>query len=139
MEPEVGEVSEMEGGVLGATTVIVLAAEVVVPPQLSVAFAVIEYVPAAAPFHVTLNAEGGMAVPIQFVPPWKNSTCETSAGELAVALAEIVIGTVVEKLAPLAGAVRLTTGGSGGAWMVMARALEVLMAFELSVAFAVIE
>jgi hypothetical protein len=106
--PEAGAVRLTDGGVLEDDTVIDLAADVVLALWLSVAIAVMEYDPAGTAFHTTLYGLV-MSSPI-FVEPWKNSTFATVPGDVSDALALIVIFEPATKVAPAAGAVRLTEG-----------------------------
>jgi hypothetical protein len=68
--------------------------------------------------------------------PLKNSTLEIEAPGLAVALAESTIVAGGAKLALLAGAVMVTTGG-GGAVTVTVMGADVAVIVRLSVATAV--
>src|SRR5207237_6757716 len=93
------------GGALA--TVTVAAFDVDVAFRLSVAFAVIEYVPAATFVHVALY---GLLVTVPIdAAPLKNSTFETVPSlSDAVALSEIVAGSLY--VAPFTGDVNVTVG-----------------------------
>src|SRR6185503_11579145 len=87
-------------------------AEVVAAFRLSVATAVKVYEPCATPVQVKVNG-AVVTVAMRLVPPWKKSTFWMVPSESdAVALSVILAGAV--KLAPLAGLVKLTVGGTLG-------------------------
>src|ERR1041385_4215491 len=109
---------------------------VVESPPVSVAFAVIECVPAGSDALTEYGAVVS-AFPIKN-PSEKNSTLATPASSFAFALKDIV--SLVTNVALLAGSRRDTVGGwFCGAFAVMLTGVEVVAAFELSVAFAVME
>ena len=99
-----GPVKDMTGGVLELLTVIVIRCDVVVAPLLSVALAVIVYVPAATLFQTKLC--GAERSSPSFVVPLKNSTLLTEPSASA-ALALMVIAFPATNVALLAGLVML--------------------------------
>jgi hypothetical protein len=118
-----------------AFTVTVAGDDVVASPMLSVAFAVIEYVPGGTADQ--LNVNGGLVTVWINVDPLKNSTLLiVPSGSEAVAASAIVAGA--EKTAPLPGAVKETAGGwFAGPVTVTVTGAEVVTAPSLSVATAV--
>src|SRR6266581_3745613 len=104
-EPSAGLVITSE---VAELTVTETGAEVAVEPELSVAFAVIEYVPIGTLLQLAVY---GAVVddPIK-VLPWKKSTrMMVPSGSLAVAASGIVPGAI--KLSVTVGDVSVTTGG----------------------------
>jgi len=136
LAPLAGLVMLTVGGELGGPlTVIVTAADVVAAPALSVALAVSVYVPAARFAMLTLYG-AVVSVPTRLLPLKKSTFATVPSLSAAVAFTVTLAGAV--KVAPLAGLVMLTVGGTfGGPLTVIVTAVEVVIAPPLSVALAV--
>ncbi len=108
--------------------------DVVLAPALSTATAVIVYEPAATLDQVTLYG-AVVSLPISVAPAKKSTRDTVPSLSLAFALTTNVAGAVA--VAPLAGLVSDTVGGTFGAVTVTDTALDVLLAPWLSTATAV--
>src|SRR5262245_55833853 len=100
------------------------ATEVVLAPALSVALAVMEWVPADNVVDTAYGVE--VTLPIELLSA-KNSIEATLPS--SVALAEMLMVSVVRNVVPLAGDVMATVGGAfAGAFTVMLTGAEVVLA-----------